>query len=112
MSESAGERPAAPVQLPASLGRRPLSEETRRRLAAAFPVYAAVGLAPFGPTGFLLPSDAGPFLERYYNTPVQPGDVWIVTLPKCGERPGGARPAASAAAASSSLMSCMDASMR
>ncbi|XP_043231473.1 sulfotransferase 1C4-like [Amphibalanus amphitrite] len=70
--------------LPASLGARSVDEETRRRLADAFPVYASVGLSPFGPSGVLLPSDAGPFLERYYSTPVEPGDLWIVTLPKCG----------------------------
>ena len=80
------DREAGPaVPLPEKYGRRPVSERLRRRLAAAFPVYAGVGLAPFGPSGFLLPSDARPFLERYYNTPVDPDDVWIVTLPKCGE---------------------------
>ncbi|XP_037092688.1 sulfotransferase 1A1-like [Pollicipes pollicipes] len=63
---------------------QPVSAEFQRRMAAAFPVYQQVGLVPFGPTGFIVPADARPFLEQYYNTPVGPDDVWIVTLPKCG----------------------------
>ena len=85
-----GSADGLPLRLP--YGREPMSEVLRRRLDAAFPVYAAEGLAPFGPTGLLLPSDARPFLERYYNTPVDPGDVWIVTLPKCGETMHSAKP--------------------
>jgi len=63
---------------------QPVSEELRRRMAAAYPVYREEGLVPFGPSGFVAPVDALPFLEDYYNTPVAPEDVWIVTLPKCG----------------------------
>ena len=66
--------------------RQPLAGETRRRMDAAFPVFAGDGgQAPFGPSRFMLPADAGPFLRRYASTPVDSGDVWIVTLPKCGE---------------------------
>ena len=64
---------------------QPVSEELRRRMAAAYPVYREEGLVPFGPSGFVAPADALPFLEDYYNTPVAPEDVWIVTLPKCGK---------------------------
>ncbi|KAF0305470.1 Sulfotransferase 1C4 [Amphibalanus amphitrite] len=65
--------------------RWPVSEEKRRRMDAAYPVFAGDGgQAPFGPSGYMLPVDAEPFLRQYVQTPVDPGDVWIVTLPKCG----------------------------
>ena len=65
---------------------QPLTEETRRRMDAAYPVFAGDGgQAPFGPSRYMLPVDAEPFLRQYASTPVDPGDVWIVTLPKCGE---------------------------
>ncbi|XP_037091826.1 sulfotransferase 1C4-like [Pollicipes pollicipes] len=63
---------------------QPVSAEFQKRMSAAYPVFDPVGLAPFGPTGYIMPADARPFLEQHYNAPVGPDDVWIVTLPKCG----------------------------
>ena len=55
-------------------------------MTAVFPDYREEGLAGYGPSQYVAVPDSKVFFEEYYNTPVHPGDIWIVTLPKCGER--------------------------
>lgn len=62
----------------------PLAGERLARMTAAFPDYREEGLCGFGPSRYVAVPDSKAFFEEYYNTPVHPGDVWIVTLPKCG----------------------------
>ena len=83
----------APERLPFPWEPEPLTGERLARMTAAFPDYREDGLACHGPSQYVALPDSKPFFEEYYNTPVHPGDIWIVTLPKCGERHGHQGPA-------------------
>lgn len=73
------------MSLPFPWKAQSLSEEEQKRVTDAFPDYKEGGMARWGPSGYLAVPDSGPFFEKYYNTPLHEGDVWVVTLPKCGK---------------------------
>ncbi|XP_037084945.1 sulfotransferase 1C4-like [Pollicipes pollicipes] len=62
----------------------PLDAETQRRVIADFPGYPN-GLQCVQSWGFKVVGTATETdLEALYNRPLQPGDIWVCSPPKCG----------------------------